>query len=129
MVAMNSLLLCKHHYFSREEDLKRELEVHLKLVLYLMLATWAVRVVAEIAFALTCKSNSISPKKPQSAKKRKVKTKRTQNRKKGKNKPKKEPTKKKKDGEWETKDKKKFANLETEHNKVRLEHPVNYKPT
>ena len=109
---MNSLLLCKHHYFSREEDLKRELEVYLKLVLYLMLATWAVRVVAEIAFALTCKSNSISPKKPQSAKKRKVKTKRAQNGKKGKKKPKKGPMKKKKDGEWETKDKKIALTLE-----------------
>ena len=97
MVAMNSLLLCKHRYFSREEDLKREKEVYLKLVLYLMLATWVLRVVAEIAFTLACKSNSISPKKPHPGKKRKVKTKRTQNGKKGKKKskkPNKQPMKK-----------------------------------
>ena len=65
LIAMNVLLLCKHDYFSHNEEMLKELEVYMKLLVYFMLILWALRVVVEIKNSVECKCENKNRIKPE----------------------------------------------------------------
>ena len=59
-IAVNVLLLLKHHYLLDKKELQVELEIYMKLLVYFMLILLLLRLLAEIKNALDCKCNSTS---------------------------------------------------------------------
>ena len=58
LIGLNILLLCQHDFFVADEAMQVELELYMKLLVYLMMILLLLRFLAEIKVAIECKCGS-----------------------------------------------------------------------
>ena len=58
LIGMNVLLLCKHQFFGADDEIQIDLEIYMKLLIYLMFILLALIFVAKIRDSIECKCSS-----------------------------------------------------------------------